>query len=147
MLQYNKYLGCNMTIAMNSATDYVKFFDIAADAYNSKKIDIYRQIMTTLLSSYKTLLYDIELINAELEQKESLDMDEVELDIFYESMYAMVDTIKLLKSHLSPLKDKDGLFFDLNDIVEKIYEHIIEHIDIISTQEVKEIQGRYLKAG
>jgi hypothetical protein len=55
-----------MTIAMNNTTDYVKFFDIAADAFSSKKTDIYRQIMTTLLASYKTLLYDIELINAEL---------------------------------------------------------------------------------
>jgi len=72
-----------MTTAMNNTTDYVKFFDIAADAYNSKKTDIYRQIMTTLLSSYKTLLYDIELINSELMQKESLDMNDVELDIFY----------------------------------------------------------------
>jgi len=135
-----------MTIAMNNTTDYVKFFDIAADAYNSKKTDIYRQIMTTLLSSYKTLLYDIELINSELMQKESLDMNDVELDIFYESMYAMADTIKLLKSHLAPLKDKDGLFFDLNETVQMIHEHIIEHIDIVSTQEVKKIQDRYLKA-
>ena len=131
---------------MNNTTDYVKFFDIAADAYNSKKTDIYRQIMTTLLSSYKTLLYDIELINSELMQKESLDMNDVELDIFYESMYAMADTIKLLKSHLAPLKDKDGLFFDLNETVQMIHEHIIEHIDIVSTQEVKKIQDRYLKA-
>jgi len=135
-----------MTIAMNNTTDYVKFFDIAADAYNSKKTDIYRQIMTTLLSSYKTLLYDIELINSEFMQKESLDMNDVELDIFYESMYAMADTIKLLKSHLAPLKDKDGLFFDLNETVQMIHEHIIEHIDIVSTQEVKKIQDRYLKA-
>jgi len=131
---------------MNNTTDYVKFFDIAADAYNSKKTDIYRQIMTTLLSSYKTLLYDIELINSEFMQKESLDMNDVELDIFYESMYAMADTIKLLKSHLAPLKDKDGLFFDLNETVQMIHEHIIEHIDIVSTQEVKKIQDRYLKA-
>jgi len=61
-------------------------------------------------------------------------------------MYAMADTIKLLKSHLAPLKDKDGLFFDLNETVQMIHEHIIEHIDIVSTQEVKKIQDRYLKA-
>lgn len=135
-----------MAIAMNNTVDYVKFFDIAVDAYNSKKTDIYRQLMTTLISAYKSLLYDIELTNADLTKQEALSIDEAELDMFYENIYEIVDMIKLLKAHLEPLKSRDGLFADLYDTAHKIHEKMVEHIDIVSTQEVKEMQTRYQQA-
>jgi hypothetical protein len=37
----------------NNSDAYLDFFDIAVEAYNTKKTDIYRKIMTTLISSYK----------------------------------------------------------------------------------------------
>jgi hypothetical protein len=135
-----------MTIAMDSSNDYVKFFDIAVDAYNNKKTDVYRQLMTTLISSYDKLLYDIELTNADLEKEDNLSINETELDNFYDVMYSMVDMIKLLKNHLVPIKDKDGLFSDLYNTADKIHYAIIHHIDIVSTQEVIEIQNRYAQA-
>jgi hypothetical protein len=142
----NETGGYNMTIAMNNTNDYVKFFDIAVEAYHNKRTDIYRQLMTTLISSYNKLLYDIELTNADLEKEENLSINERELDNFYDAMYAMTDMIKLLKNHLLPLKDKEGLFSDLYSIVDKIHYGIIHHIDIVSTQEVIEIQNRYAQA-
>ena len=50
-----------MTAIMNNSSDYLDFFDIAVEAYNTKKTDIYRKIMTTLISSYKKLLHEIEI--------------------------------------------------------------------------------------
>lgn len=135
-----------MTAMMNNTSSYLDFFDIALDAYESKKIDIYRKLMTTLISSYKTLLYDIEIENNDLENVEHLTIQEEDLDLFYDMMYEMVDLIKLLKKHILPVKDKDGLFNDLYQTVEKLHEAIILHIDLISTQEVKAIQSRYVKA-
>ena len=135
-----------MTAMMNNTSSYLDFFDIALDAYESKEIDIYRKLMTTLISSYKTLLYDIEIENNDLENAEHLTIQEEDLDLFYDMMYEMVDLVKLLKKHILPVKDKDGLFNDLYQIVEKLHEAIILHIDLISTQEVKAIQSRYVKA-
>ncbi len=135
-----------MTAMMNNTSSYLDFFDIALDAYESKEIDIYRKLMTTLISSYKTLLYDIEIENNDLENVEHLTIQEEDLDLFYDMMYEMVDLVKLLKKHILPVKDKDGLFNDLYQIVEKLHEAIILHIDLISTQEVKAIQSRYVKA-
>lgn len=135
-----------MTAIMTNTSSYLDFFDIAIDAYESKKLDIYRKIMTTLIASYKTLLYDIEIENNALENVEELAINEEELDSFYDAMYDLVDLVKLLKKHLIPLKDKDGLFRDLYQIVHKLHEAIILHIDIISTQEVKYLQSRYAKA-
>ena len=131
---------------MNNTSSYLDFFDIAIDAYESKKTDIYRKIMTTLIASYKTLLQNMEIENNRLENVEHLAIKEEELDFFYDSMYDMVDLIKLLKKHLLPLKEKDGLFADLYQTVDKLHEAVVLHIDIISTQEVKEIQSRYVKA-
>jgi len=130
---------------MNTTSSYIDFFDIALDAYKNKKIDIYRKIMTTLIASYKTLLHNIEIENNDLENVEHLTINEEDLDSFYDTMYETVDLIKLLKKHLEAVKDKDGLFNDLYQTVNRLHEAIILHIDIISTQEVKELQSRYAK--
>ena len=135
-----------MTAIINYTSSYLDFFDIALDAYENKKTDVYRKIMTTLIASYKTLLHDIEIENNGLENVEHLTINEEDLDTFYDAMYDMVDLIKLLKKHLEPVKDKDGLFNDLYQTVNKLHEATLLHIDIISTQEVKELQSRYAKA-
>jgi hypothetical protein len=135
-----------MTAIMTNTSSYLDFFDIALDAYENKKIDVYRKIMTTLIASYKTLLHDIEIENNDLESVEHLTINEEDLDSFYDAMYNMIDLIKLLKKHLEPVKNKDGLFSDLHQIAQKLHEAIMLHIDIISTQEVKELQSRYAKA-
>ncbi len=135
-----------MTAIMNNTSSYLDFFDIAIDAYESKKTDIYRKIMTTLIASYKKLLHEIEIENSDLENVESLTINEEDLELFYDSMYDMVDLIKLLKSHLSPVKDKDGLFADLYQTADKLHDALMLHIDLISMQEVRELQNRYAKA-
>ena len=135
-----------MTAMMTHTSSYLDFFDIAIDAYNSKKLDIYRKIMTTLIASYKTLLHDIEIENNALENEEHLSVNEEALDLFYDEMYEMIDLVKLLKTHLTPLKDKEGLFADLYQTAEKLHEAMMHHIDIVSTQEVKALQSRYAKA-
>jgi len=61
-------------------------------------------------------------------------------------MYDIVDLVKLLKKHLIPLKDEDGLFEDLYNTVDKLHEALIYNIDLISTQEVNEIHKRYAEA-
>ena len=52
-----------MTAIMNNTSAYLDFFDIAVDAYKSNKVDIYRKIMTTLISSYRSLLQETEIEN------------------------------------------------------------------------------------
>ena len=135
-----------MTAIMNNTSAYLDFFDIAVDAYKSNKVDIYRKIMTTLISSYKSLLQEIEIENASLENSQLLSIQEEELDLFYDAMYDIVDFVKLLKKHLMPLKDEDGLFEDLCNTVDKLHEALIYNIDLISTQEVNEIHKRYAEA-
>ena len=135
-----------MTAIMNNTSAYLDFFDIAKDAFESDKIDIYRKIMTTLIASYTSLLHMLEIENSDLEKVEQLTINEEELDSFYDAMYAMVDLVKLLKKHLLPLKEKDGLFDDLYSTADKLHEALIHHIDIISTQEIKVLQNRYSKA-
>lgn len=89
---------------MTNTSAYLDFFDIAIDAYESKKLDIYRKIMTTLIASYKTLLYDIQIENNALVNVEHLSINEEDLELFYDEMYDMVDLVKLLKNHLLPVK-------------------------------------------
>ena len=135
-----------MTAIMNNTSAYLDFFDIARDAYESKKTDIYRKIMTTLIASYTASLHTLEIENNDLEKVEHLTINEEELDSFYDAMYDMIDLVKLLKKHLLPLKEKYGLFDDLYSTADKLHEALIHHIDIISTQEVKALQNRYAKA-
>ena len=52
-----------MTAIMNNTSAYLDFLDIAVEAYESKKTDIYRKIMITLISSYKGFLHNIEIEN------------------------------------------------------------------------------------
>ena len=135
-----------MTAIMNNTNAYLDFFDIAVDAYKSQKIDIYRKIMTTIIASYKSFLHEIEIENNDLENTNTLTINEEDLDLFYDAMYETVDLLKLLKKHLLPVRDDDGLFDDLYQVTHKLHAAIIHHIDIISTQEVLEIQNRYAKA-
>ena len=135
-----------MTARMNPTDSYLDFFDIAVDAYTSKKTDIYRKIMTTLIAAYKKLLHEIEIENSNLENADTLTLNEEELDLFYDNMYDMVDLIKLLKSHLMPLKERDGLFTDLYQTADKLHDALMLHIDLVSSQEVKMLQDRYAKA-
>ena len=135
-----------MTPRMNPTDSYLDFFDIAVDAYTSKKTDIYRKIMTTLIAAYKKLLHEIEIENSNLENADTLTLNEEELDLFYDNMYDMVDLIKLLKSHLMPLKEHDGLFADLYQTADKLHDALMLHIDLVSSQEVKMLQDRYAKA-
>ncbi|MCF6206752.1 MAG: hypothetical protein L3J47_07685 [Sulfurovum sp.] len=135
-----------MTAIMNNSSSLLDFFDIAVDAYESKKTDIYRKIMTTLIASYKKLLHDIEIENSDLEKVNSLTINEEELELYYDNIYDMVDMIKLLKSHLLPLKDHNGLFADLYQVADKLHDAFMLHIDLISMQEVRELQNRYAKA-
>lgn len=135
-----------MTAIMNTTDSYLDFFDIAIDAYESQKRDIYRKIMTTLIASYTRLLHEIEIENNALEKSDTLTINEEELDLFYDKMYEMVDMIKLLKSHLVPFREKDGLFADLYQIADKLHDALMLHIDLVSTQEVKQLHNRYAKA-
>jgi len=135
-----------MTAHMSDTSSYLDFFDIAVDAYESEKTDIYRKIMTTLIASYKSLLQDVEVKNSDLENVKTLSITKEELDLFYDNMYDVTDLVKLLKKHLLVHREKDGLFVDLYEVADKLHEAIIHHIDIVSTQEVQEIQKRYPKA-
>ncbi len=135
-----------MTAIVQANESYLDFFDIAVEAYKSKKTDIYRKLMTTLIATYTKFLHDIEMENSELENSEALAVNEEELDLFYEKTYTTVDLIKLLKTHLSPLKDQDGLFEDLYSVADKLHDALIYRIDLVSTQEVKTIRERYAEA-
>ncbi len=133
-----------MTAVMNNADTYIDFFDIAVEAYRDKKIDIYRKLMVTLIASYKKLLHEIEIANSELEKVDSLGVDEDKLELFYDNLYDALDLIKLLKSHILPLKDEDGLFIELYQVIDKLHDALVLHLDIISMQEVRAIQKEYI---
>jgi hypothetical protein len=135
-----------MSIAIQAPYDYIKFFDIAANAFKEKKNNIYRQLMRVLITTYQNILSEIKHENEICAQNKHLKMNEKELDRYYDTMYDLVDAIKLLQKHLEPYKDKDTLFNDLYILVIKIHEALIDHIDTISTKEVKKIQEEYLHA-
>ena len=132
-----------MSALMINTSSYLDFFDIAKEAFEGHKRDIYRKIMITLIEAYKKLLQNIEIQNITLEKEQNLTIDEDNLDSFYDEMYDVLDLVKLLKTHLMPYKEKDELFEDLYNIVDKLHEAVILNLDLVSTQEVKLIQERY----
>ena len=132
-----------MSALMINTSSYLDFFDIAKEAYESQKVDIYRKIMITLIEAYKKILQHIEIENLALEKEQNLAIDEESLETFYDNIYDVIDLVKLLKNYLMPYREKDGLFEDLYTIVNKLHEALVVHLDIISTQEVKLIQDRY----
>ena len=132
-----------MSALMINTSSYLDFFDIAKEAFEGQKRDIYRKIMITLIEAYKKLLQNIEIQNIALEKDQNLTIDEDNLDSFYDDMYDVLDLVKLLKTHLMPYREKDELFEDLYNIVDKLHEAIVLNLDLVSTQEVKLIQERY----
>ncbi|SFV66451.1 hypothetical protein MNB_SV-12-1356 [hydrothermal vent metagenome] len=124
---------------------YFDFFTIAIEAYNSQNKNIYRKLMITLISTYKALINEIELSSSYLDKTEKLHYLENELETFYDNMYDSMDIIKLYKKRLEELKNQDGLFADLYEVIDKLYLVMIEHLDRVSTLEVKSIQQKYAK--
>jgi len=124
---------------------YLDFFTIAVDAYNSKNPNIYRKLMTTIISTYKALINEIELSSSYLDKSETLHYSESELEAFYDNMYDSIDIIKLYKKQLQELKNQDGLFSDLYEVINRLHLVMMEHLDRISTLEAKSIQQKYAK--
>jgi cytoplasmic iron level regulating protein YaaA (DUF328/UPF0246 family) len=124
---------------------YLDFFTIAIDAYNSQNQNIYRKLMTTIISTYKALINEIELSSSYLDKSEKLNYSENELEAFYDNMYDSIDIIKLYKKQLQELKNQDGLFSDLYEVIDRLHLVMIEHLDRISTLEAKTIQQKYAK--
>jgi len=124
---------------------YLDFFTIAIDAYNSQNQNIYRKLMTTIISTYKALINEIELSSSYLDKSEKLNYSESELEAFYDNMYDSIDIIKLYKKQLQELKNQDGLFSDLYEVIDRLHLVMIEHLDRISTLEAKTIQQKYAK--
>lgn len=136
-----------MTVVMSPRRDdYVDFLDIAKEAYATDKANIYRKIITTLIYALKKQLHKYEIENSELEKIEFLTIAGDDLDLFYDEMYEAVDQIKLLKAHLDDVKEKEGLFMDLYATADKLHDALIHNIDIVSTQEVRELQQTQAKA-
>ena len=125
---------------------YMDFFNIAVDAYNSQNQNIYRQLMTTIISAYKSLTNELELSSFDLDKVEKLHYSESELESFYDKMYDSIDIIKLYKKQLQKLKKQDGLFDDLYEVVDRLHLVMVEYLDRVSTLEVKTIQQKYAKA-
>ena len=124
---------------------YLDFFTIAVDAYNSQNQNIYRKLMTTIISTYKALTNEIELSSSYLDESEKLNYSESELENFYDNIYDSIDIIKLYKKQLQELKKQDGLFDDLYEIIEKLHLIMVEYLDRVSTLEAKSIQEKYAK--
>ncbi len=122
---------------------YLDFFTIAVDAYNSDSKNIYRKPMMTIISTYKVLINDIEISSSALDNIDKLEFTEVELENFYEEIYDSIDIVKLYKSKLKVLNDKDILFTELYDVVNELHLVIVEYLDRVSTLEAKEIQKSY----
>ena len=124
---------------------YLDFFTIAVDAYKSENQNIYRKLMTTIISTYKALTNELELSSSYLDKSEKMHYSESELETFYDNMYDSIDIIKLYKKQLQELKKQDGLFDDLYEVIEKLHLVMIEHLDRVSTLEAKNIQQKYAK--
>ena len=122
---------------------YLDFFAIAVDAYNTDSKNIYRKLMMTIISTYKVLINDIEISSSALDNIDKLEFTEVELENFYEEIYDSIDIVKLYKSKLKVLNDKDILFTELYDVVNELHLVIVEYLDRVSTLEAKEIQKSY----
>ena len=122
---------------------YLDFFTIAVDAYNSENQQIYRKLMTTIISTYRALTNEIELSSSYLDSSEKLHYSESELENFYEGMYDSIDIIKLYKKQLQELTEQDGLFDDLYETVDKLHLTMVENLDRVSTLEAKTIQMKY----
>jgi hypothetical protein len=132
-----------MSVAIKHS--YLDFFDIAIDAYNSKNQNIYRKLMTTIISTYKNLINEIKLSSSYLDNSKRLNYSESELENFYDNMYDSIDIIKLYKKQLQELKNRDGLFDDLYEVIDRLHLVMIEHLDRISILEAKSIQDKYSK--
>jgi hypothetical protein len=102
--------------------------------------------MTTIISTYKALTNEIELSSSYLDASEKLHYSQSELDSFYDNMYDSIDIIKFYKKQLKKLKNQDGLFDDLYEVIDRLHLVMIEHLDRISTLETKSIQQKYAKA-
>ncbi len=142
----NKKVACMTVVLSPRRDDYVDFLDIAKEAYATDKADIYRKIITTLIYALKKQLHQYEIENSELETIEFLTIAGDDLDLFYDEMYEAIDQIKLLKAHLDDVKEKEGLFMDLYATADKLHDALIHNLDIISTQEVRELQQTQAKA-
>ncbi|KIM06911.1 MAG: hypothetical protein KU38_11655 [Sulfurovum sp. FS08-3] len=124
---------------------YFDFFTIAVDAFKSQDKSIYRKLMTTIINSYKSLIDELELSSAYLDNHATLDQLHTQLEDFYDNIYDSIEIIKLYKQQLQELKNQDELFDDLHQVTNKLHLAMVEYLDRISTLEVKNIQQKYAK--
>ena len=123
--------------------NYLDFFHIAIDAYKVQEQRIYRKLMMTIMETYKAITHNIELSMVDLNNNDTLHLNENELEEFYEDIYSAIDVLKLYQKELKELKGEDVLFEDMYVIIDKLYTIMVQYLDRVSTMEVKAIQQRY----
>ena len=80
-----------------------------------------------------------------LDESEKLNYSQNELENFYDNSYDSIDIIKLYKKQLTELQNKDVLFDDLYEVIDKLHLVTVEYLDRISVLEAKSIQEKYSK--
>ena len=124
-----------MTARMNNSfINYVDFIDLAYEAYNTAPRKVYTKIMRMIINSLHEQSIEIEKQTLQIEDMSSLPISD--LDEFYDTIIDEIDDIKLLQKKLEKIKDKDILFSELYEQLDRLYASFVIYMDRMGQLEV-----------
>lgn len=118
----------------NSFIDYVDFFDIAYETFQTAPKKLFTKFMRMIINSLHEQSIEIEKQTFQLENMNSIPVDD--LDEFYDTIINGIDDMKLLKKKLKEIKTKDILFDELYEQIDKLHTSLVLYMDRMGQLEI-----------
>ena len=125
-----------MTVRMdNSFINYVDFFDVAVEAYNTAPKKLFEKMMRIIIGTLHQQATEIERQALFLDEMNTFPIDD--LEEFYDTILDGIDDIKLLKIKLKNVKESDKLFFELLEELTRLNNSYSLYMDRMGQLEVR----------
>ena len=125
-----------MTAKMNNSfINYVDFVDVSLEALETAPRKLFTKMMHMIISTLHIQSVEIQKYTLEVEDMNLLPVDD--LNEFYDNILDNVEDLKLLKKRLNDIKDKDELFDELIEQVDKLHFSFVQYMDKMGQLEVR----------
>lgn len=125
-----------MTARMNNSfINYVDFFDVAVEAFNTAPKKLFVKMMRMIISTLHQQASEIEKQALLVDEMNKIPVDD--LEEFYDTILDGIDDMKLLKIKLENVENQDKLFLELLEELTRLHNSYMLYIDRMGQLEVR----------
>ncbi len=136
-----KRKGAIMTAGIkNNFIDLMELINIAQEALKNAPYKLFENIILFIIKKLHEQEIELERMSLELDEMQTIPVDD--LDEFYDNVLKDIDDLKLLKRKLEQIKNKDPLFLNLYNQVDKLITNLNIYMDRMGQLEIRILKNK-----